>query len=350
MQIPDTARDFVDTLRPIRKPATCDSYRHALANFHRWLCEQNLCLGSIDRPIMEQWLKSLADRGLAPSSRNLYIYDVRKYLDWLFDRGKVTSQPNDLLRSSDLPNIPSTLPRPFPIAVDRELQRRFQADKNIYAQALFLMRHSGVRIGELVHLDTACLERDLRGNALLKVPLGKLNNDRRVPLSRDTEQILERLQKNCSIGDTFLLAPHLSRTTVVNHVREILKTISIGLDIPGPIIPHRLRHSYATELLNAGMSLVAIMKLLGHRSIHMTMRYAAFSQNTLTKDYHSAMAKIATRYQLPDKRSAIAEPDPQRMLLDIISWLRNNAAENNSTRRLIKRIYKIQNEIARLNN
>jgi site-specific recombinase XerD len=350
MQIPDTARDFVDTLRPIRKPATCHSYIYGLRSLHAWLSSQKLSLGALDRGIMERWLSSLADRGLAPSSRNLYIYHVRKYLEWLFERGTVIAHPDDLLRSSDLPDIPSTLPRPFPKEVDRELQQRFRASENLYAQALFLMRHSGVRIGELVHLETACLERDLHGHPLLKVPLGKLNNDRRVPLSDETSQLLERLQKIGPIGGPFLLAPHLSRVTVKNHVRETLKTISLGLDISGPVIPHRLRHTYATELLNAGMSLVAIMKLLGHRSIHMTMRYAAFTQNTLVRDYHFAMAKIVTQYQLPDNPSPIAEPDPQRLLLDIISWLRKNAPEHYSTHRLIKRIYKIQNDIARLKN
>jgi site-specific recombinase XerD len=50
-----------------------------------------------------------------------------------------------------------------------------------------------------------------------------------------------------------------------------------GLDIPGPVVSHRLRHTYATELLNAGQSIIAVMKLLGHRSLRMTMRYAAIT-------------------------------------------------------------------------
>jgi len=98
------------------------------------------------------------------------------------------------------------------------------------------------------------------------------------------------------------------------------------------------------------MSLVAIMKLLGHRSLTMTMLYAALTQHTVVNDYHRAMEKIAAKYNLPDKTPSVGKPIPERMLMDIISWLRNNAPEDNHTHRLIKRIYKIKDEIAHLNN
>ena len=98
------------------------------------------------------------------------------------------------------------------------------------------------------------------------------------------------------------------------------------------------------------MSLVAIMKLLGHRSLTMTMLYADLTQHTVVNDYHRAMETIATKYNLPGKTLSIGKPIPDRMLMDIISWLRNNAPEDNHSHRLIKRIYKIKDEIAHLNN
>jgi site-specific recombinase XerD len=298
---------------------------------------------------MVHWLESLADRGLAPGTRAIRICHVRSYLEWLFEQGTVAVLSRDLLRSSDFPKIPDTLPRPFPIEADREMQRRFLKSDTIYGQALFLMRRSGVRIGELVHLDPGCLETDLHGNTFLKVPLGKLDNERLVPLDKKTRRLTEKLQKNRQSGDPFLLTSHLTRRRVKDLLRETLRESANGLDIPGPVVPHRLRHTYATELLNAGMSLVAIMKLLGHRSLRMTMRYAAITQETVVKDYHSAMGKIAEKYQTQSQFNVIDAPDPQRMLQDTISWLRNNAPEAKGTPRLIKRLYRIQNEIAHLN-
>lgn len=348
MKIPQTIQDFIATLRPVRKPSTCAAYFYKLRGFHTWLSKQRRSLESLDRPLMERWLQSLADRALAPSSRATGILNVRSYLGWLFDQGKLTVPPDDLLRSSDIPKIPNTLPKPYPKEIDQKLQRRFLKSGTLYGDALFLMRHTGVRIGELVRLVPDCLEIDLHGNAFMRVPLGKLDNERLVPLDRQTRKILEQLQTKCQDDDPFLLESHYSRKMVIHLVRQTLKDVSIGMDIKGPIITHRLRHTYATELLNAGMGLFTIMKLLGHRCIDMTLRYAAITQETVVKDYLSAMERIANQYKLQSMHLESASANPQRLLIDTISWLRNYAAGDSQTPRLIKRIYKIHDDIARL--
>ncbi len=350
--LPDIARDFIDTLRPVRKPATCAGYVVDLRDLHAWLAAQGISLDTLDRGNTERWLKSLADRGLAPCTRNTRIFHARSYLLWLSERGAIDADPDDLLRATDLPKIPTYLPRPFPVEADRELQRRFREDATVYGQALFLMRRSGVRIGELVRLDPRCLDEDLHDNVFIKVPLGKLDNERLVPLDDETRQIAKRLQQLCPSGAPFLIEPHLGRKKIVQRLRGTLKEAAADLDIPGPVVSHRLRHTYATELLNAGMSLVAIMKLLGHRSLRMTMRYAAVTQETVVKDYYKAMAKISARYELPDRasHSTIDDPDPDRMLRDVISYLRNNDEGDQRTRRLITRIHKLRYEIVHLDD
>ena len=151
-------------------------------------------------------------------------------------------------------------------------------------------------------------------------------------------------------GDRFLILPVLSRETLKKQLTAALKDAAFGLDIPGQVVSHRLRHTYATELLNAGMSLVGIMKLLGHRSLNMTMRYAALTQHTVVKDYYKAMAQIARQYELPTATSSctIDKPNPDRMLRDVISHLRKNALAGSNTQRLIARIHKLRHEIAHL--
>lgn len=349
--LPDSATDFVDTLRPLLKPSTCAGYLVDLRDLHSWLDAKKLGLDDFERRVAERWLKSLADRGLAPVTRSYRILHARSYLRWLAARGDFGRNPDDLLRGTDLPKIPSYLPRPFPPNIDRELQLRFRQDDTVYGLALFLMRRSGMRIGELVRLEPSCLSKDLRGNVFVKVPLGKLDNERLVPLDDETREVAERLRRLCPKDATFLIEPHLGRDTVINRLRETLLNSARDLDIPGSVVSHRLRHTYATQLLNAGMSLVGVMKLLGHRSFRMTIRYAAVTQETVVNDYYRAMAKLASRYDLPETTSPLGSENahaPERMLRDVISYLRNYAATDKNAQRLITRIHKIRYEIAHL--
>lgn len=351
--LPTSASDFVDSLRPVRKPSTCARYVHHLRDFHVWLDAAGLDITRFDRLAAERWLKSLADRGLAACTRNNHIYRVRSYLYWLHEHYDIDADPDDLLRVTDLPKIPSYLPRPFPPEADRELQKRFLASGTIYGQALFLMRRSGVRIGELVHLEPDCLERDLNDNIFLKVPLGKLDNERLVPLDPQARDVLKSLHEQCPHDAKFLICPQLSRLTLKTLLPQTLKESAAGLDIPGPVVSHRLRHSYATELLNAGLSLVTIMKLLGHRSFRMTMRYAAIAQNTIINDYNAAMDHIARKYDTQDT-TPHSSPDLnlQRQTIDLISSLRKTADSRPEAKpridALIKRLYRISDGITAL--
>ena len=351
--LPQSALGFVDTLRPILKPTSCNGYVGDLRAFHAWLAASNLDLEHFDRAAAERWLKSLADCSLAAGTRKGRIIHARRYLYWLSESDTVAADPDDLLRSQDLPKLPSYLPRPFPVDADRELQRRFVASCTLYGQALFVMRRSGMRIGELIRLEPDCLQRDLRGNSFIKVPLGKLDNERLVPLDDQTRDVLISLQRQCPRGSQFLLLPALSRKKLKERLGVALKQAATGLDIPDAVVSHRLRHTYATELLNAGLPLVTIMKLLGHRSFRMTMRYAAIAQQTIVDDYQEAMAVIARKYDTAAYSGGqLAHSCPERQALDLISALRKSYDSSADSKRrvevIIKRIYKIRDDILAL--
>jgi len=348
-ELPRSARDFVDTLRPVLKSITCTGYLVDLRDFHAWLTAQKLSIEDLDRQDTERWLKSLSDRSFAPITRNHRILHARSYLRWLVERGDFDKDPDDLFRVSDLPKIPSYLPRPYPPDIDRCLQERLAKSDGPLCRALLLMRRTGLRIGELANLERRCLEHDHCGNTFLKVPLGKLDNERLVPLDEKTKAIAKDFQARTTREDEFLIVPGLSRSTLHGNLRTALKKTAEGLDIPGPISTHRLRHTYATELLNAGMSFVGIMKLLGHHSFKMTMRYAAITQETIVKDYYAALEKSEEAYTIPGKLTTPQPPNPEQMLTDTINWLRKNHTATDAQKRhadaIIKRIYKIRQDI-----
>lgn len=350
--LPKTASDFVDSLRPVLKASTCNGYLNDLRDLYAWLAAQNLEINAFQRNDAQRWLKAMSDRGLMAVTRNGRIFRVRRYLEWLSDLGAITADPDDLLRSTDLPKIPSYLPRPFPPEADRALQKRLAKSDSIYDQALLLMRRTGVRIGELARLEYNCLENDFQGNAFLRVPLGKLHNERLVPLAPSNIDLIQRLQKQGQKSAEFLLVPSRARSTAIDHLSAALKRAAQGLDIPGPIVSHRLRHTFATELLNAGVSYAVIMKLLGHRTITMTMLYAALTQTTMVRDYYIGIEKSEATYAIADPAAQASRSDPAQSLDDAIRWVRKHLRGNGATRpradAIIKRIHRIHEDLRHL--
>lgn len=98
---------------------------------------------------------------------------------------------------------------------------------------------------------------------------------------------------------------------------------------------HRLRHTYATALMNGGMSLMGVMKLLGHRDYRMTLRYTEITLETVGQEYHAAIAKLETRYRLALTKTAPRKLDPDQALGAIISWVQKRAGDSPE---LLKRI------------
>src|SRR5215472_4508120 len=65
------------------------------------------------------------------------------------------------------------------------------------------------------------------------------------------------------------------------------------------VIPHRLRHTFATEMLRLGISLPALMQLLGHKDIHMTLLYLEVTQQDLQRQFHFARQNAVQRHLIP---------------------------------------------------
>ena len=137
---------------------------------------------------------------------------------------------------------------------DHALRQRLAASDDKYQRGLLLMRNTGIRIGELASLEFDCLRCDEAGNQFLKVPLGKLNNERLVPIDESTLALVQHLQHQGATPRTWLLETVRGRRGRWVHFKAALEAACDGLDIPNGMTSHRLRHTYATSLLNAGMS------------------------------------------------------------------------------------------------
>lgn len=350
LPLPEPLGRFIQALAPTHKPSTLNGYRSTLGQFHLWLRSRTLAPRQLTRSHLESWLQELHQRGLHASTRLQAVQQTRQYLRWLEDHDELSTPADVLLRRQDLPKLPLYLPRPLPPDIDRILQKRLRSSRDRLQLGLLLMRNTGLRIGELRAIQHRCVRIDPRGNHFLKVPLGKLDSERLVPLDSLTLRLLRRLQR-LGKGHRQLLFERNGKPISFESFNAALKLACRGLSTPEPITSHRLRHTYATTLLAGGMSLVALMRLLGHRDYRMTLRYAAITDETVVTEFHSALAENSRRYVPATQPSAHGDLDPLAQLLDLVRFVQKQSTDANldpsRTLRLVKRIQRLRAGIQR---
>jgi site-specific recombinase XerD len=247
-----------------------------------------------------------------------------------------------------MPKLPTYLPRPLSPAQDAKLQQRLEASSERLHQALLLMRLTGIRIGELAKLRRDCIRIDLHGQRFLKVPLGKLNNERLVPIDGRVVAIVGSLQQiDAPAAHEYLIGNADGDRISYHAYRDALAEACEGIESAEPITSHRLRHSYATSMLAAGVSMTSVMRLLGHRDIRMTLRYAAITQETVSKEYFEALPNIEARYRDALRDAApTTDFDPIKNLSHISHWIQKHIASEPTSQRvarsLLKRLTRIQ--------
>jgi len=213
-----------------------------------------------------------------------------------------------LIRREDIPRLPQRLPRPLMAEQDELLQQEFRLRNDLGGNVFLLIRHTGMRIGECADLSSDCLRSIGPGQWAIHVPLGKLKTERMVPVDPFVCEFVHRLRFFRSLDplpiDGRLLARSGAKNTLLRHFRDYLHQVCHSLGLSTRIVPHQFRHTYATEMLRAGMSLTAVMKLLGHTSPEMTMQYLDVTLNDLQHAFELARSK--PRHLVPQPRVSSA--------------------------------------------
>jgi integrase len=212
-----------------------------------------------------------------------------------------------LLGRDDVPRKEHRLPRPLTAEQDQLVQQELLRRNDLASNALLLLRHTGMRIGECVHLTVDCLRTLGAGQWAIHVPIGKLKTERLVPVDSTVCEIINRLQ-SLRPPDTpgrnhFLLVRPRSRYSVTRMLRTALRDVVRTVGIKTRIVPHQFRHSYGTEMLRAGVSFAAVMKLLGHKNPHMTMQYVEITQQDLQREF--LLARSQPRHIAPHPKTPL---------------------------------------------
>jgi site-specific recombinase XerD len=299
-----------------------------LAHFGRFLARHDPGLASLallDRQQhIEPYLNEVAaavnhrtGEPIAASTAKQRIQTVGSFLDAIAEWGWPEAPARRLIFPRDAPKLPHPLPRYLPPDQERALLTALEDSPNrLRADALLLMRATGMRIGELTMLELDCVHEVPGSGAWLKVPLGKLLTERMVPIDEETVEIIDRITEHRSQGRPLrhprtgkmadFLLTHQGRRISAETIREELHRAAAEAGLDG-IVPHMLRHTYATALVNAGCSLQALMALLGHVSAAMSLRYGRLFDATVRDEYQRALtlAKAQLGPVLPADRTQL---------------------------------------------
>jgi integrase len=303
-----TSRRYLDQVGLSLRASSVVVADISLRAFCRYLVDNHpdtSCFAVVGRAEIEGYKRSVAGRRTrngAPLSTNTVrtrLGVLRTFFDRIIEWNWADAPPRTPIFAHDLPVAEEPLPRFLDDAAATRLLRAAAADPSPLRRLVIeLLAFTGLRVGELVDLEADAVV-EIGGAFWLRVPLGKLHNDRYVPLRPHLVEAIATWSATHDDGGTGRLFTRdgipLNRQAVARMLRRVAKAAGIG-----HVHPHQLRHTLATQAINRGMRLEAIAALLGHRSLHMTMVYARIANRTVGDEYHSATEKVEALYAEPD--------------------------------------------------
>jgi site-specific recombinase XerD len=300
------------------QPDTAKNYRRAVCLFLSFLkteFPQLLDLAELRRdPHLFGWFRYLCKihPPLSANTRRKYLIDLRRLLNELASLGHPVQ--SGLIVPQDFPPLPHYLPRALSPDDDQRLQQELRRTDDLNCNALLLTRATGMRIGECINLASECLRPLGQKQWALHVPLGKLYTERFVPADEDIRHFVSRLRAlhECDPSGPldpsakWLLPRPKTYKTLYYALRSSLQEAAQRAGCSSPVTCHQLRHTFASEMLRLGVSLPALMQLLGHKDIRMTMRYVKITQQDLQREFRMARHAAAHPHVVPQ----LALPDP----------------------------------------
>ena len=291
---------FLDYLEKERNCAeyTLSSYRCDLQQFARFLYPRvdnlQLPLRVVQREQVQAFIADLEEKGLKPSTVARKLAALRSLFRYLCRERALAANPAGAVAS---PLVERALPRHLPVeqvaeAMETPATERFSGMRDRAILEVFY--GGGIRLGELVGLNLSSLDL---AEGTIKV-MGKGRKERIAPIGAKAQEALKAyLQRRAEIllecdisqveaGALFLngRGKRLSRRTVQRIVERHLRAVSED----DSLSPHRLRHSFAAHLLDAGADLVAVKELLGHATLAATQSYTEVSLEHLQAIYAEA--------------------------------------------------------------
>jgi site-specific recombinase XerD len=301
-----TMASYLGQLEVSARPATVSAADLALRLFaHRVTAADPNCVtvAAIGRTHIEdfkRWQAKRPGRGGKPLSTTTIRHRLsllrtffERIIEWDYDDAPARLP----IHSTDFPALDEALPKFLDDPTAAKFMGALADDPNRRRRLMVeLLARTGMRVGELAALEDDAVVRqgDLHQ---LRIPVGKLHNDRYVPLLPKLLDLIVDYRTLRGPSRSGHLVERddgkpFDRRTIQRYVAAVAKRAGIE-----HVHPHQLRHTLATQSINRGMSLEAIAKLLGHRSMDMTLIYARISDRTVADEYFKVTEAVEANYR-----------------------------------------------------
>lgn len=237
------------------------------------------------------WVRQLAGKGmrqgLKASSIATALSSLRSFFDFLILTGELSANP---AKGVSAPKKSRPLPKNLDVdEVDQLLEINLDDPLSVRDRAMMeLMYGAGLRLSELVDLDVRDVEL---GQGEIRV-IGKGNKERKVPFAGKAviwmQHWLKSRQSLAKADETGLFVSKLGTRISQRNVQKRMAEWGIKQGVSSHISPHKLRHSFATHMLESSQDLRAVQELLGHENISTTQIYTSLDFQHLAKVYDKA--------------------------------------------------------------
>jgi site-specific recombinase XerD len=322
-RLAETLQGYVEQMRVTLRANSMPHIERTLREFALWLRDQApevIAVRDLRRAHIERYKRHVAQkpnpRGGRLSKRTLAgeLSTLRICLERLGEWDGEDAPARTLMFPGDVPKLDDPLPRFIDDGAAKKLIQAARATDDPFARlAVEFLARTGLRRGEFLDLKIDSVVQ-IGAAYWLHVPLGKLLTDRYIPLHPQLKELLDEwvARRPASLREPWLFMAH-GRRLGPESVRKALQTVANEAGL-GPVTPHQLRHTLATQAINRGMSLEAIAALLGHKSMRMTMVYAKISNRTVAEEYFKVSAQVEALYDAPKELPAEAEGSEMRKL------------------------------------
>ncbi|AYA41385.1 tyrosine recombinase XerC [Xenorhabdus nematophila] len=281
---------FLRYLRVERRlsPLTITHYRHHLTV----LAEISLKIGisewqALDPVNVRLFVSRSRRAGLESASIALRLSALRSFLDWMVMQGKLAANPAKMVSA---PRKKRHLPKNMDVdEVNQLLNINLNDPLSVRDRTMLeVMYGAGLRLSELVGLNWRDVDLD-SGDVWVR---GKGSKERKVPFGRMAQEWLQRWLEMRELfepeNDAVFISSKSGKRISARNVQKRFEQWGIRQGVNSHINPHKLRHSFATHILESSGDLRAVQELLGHANLSTTQIYTHLDFQHLTKVYDVA--------------------------------------------------------------